>query len=344
MSSAEQVLVTGASGFIAKHVVRQLLDAGFRVRGSVRSAARGQEVSDAVRPNLADPSDLDDRLSFVELDLERDEGWDEAMEGVDVLMHTASPFPLAQPDDEQEIIRPAVDGTLRALKAAHRAGIKRVIVTSSIAAIANKELEPGREAHDERDWTDLSHPQATPYVKSKTLAERAAWEYVETNAPEIGLTAINPVFVLGPPLDDTLGTSLEFVQRLLRAKDPMLPNFGFAVVDVRDIATMHVRALQRPETIGRRFIGGDQFLWFIDMAKTLKEAYPERRMVTRKAPSFVVRILALFDRPIRSIVPNLDREEKISCALAREMLDIDFIDPRESLKASADYLIRNDLV
>lgn len=273
MSSPQQVLVTGASGFIAKHVVRELLDAGYRVRGSVRSAARGQEVSDAVRPNLADPSDLESRLSFVELDLERDEGWDEAMEGVDVLMHTASPLPLAQPDDEQEIIRPAVDGTLRALKAAHRSGIGRVIVTSSSAAVAYTELEPGRELHDERGWTDLTDPRATPYVKSKTLAERAAWDYVEKNAPDIGLTTINPVFVLGPPLDDTLGTSLLVVQRLLRAKDPMLPNFGFATVDVRDIATMHLRALQRPDTIGRRLIGGERFLWFVDMAKTLHEAY-----------------------------------------------------------------------
>ena len=237
-----------------------------------------------------------------------------------------------------------MDGTLRALKAAHRSGIGRVILTSSSAAVAYTELEPGRELHDERDWTDLTDPRATPYVKSKTLAERAAWEYVEKNEPEIGLNTINPVFVQGPPLDDTLGTSLLVVQRLLRAKDPMLPNFGFAVVDVRDVATMHLRALERPDTIGRRLIGGERFFWFVDMAKTLHEAYPDRRVVTRKAPNFVVRLLALFDRPIRSIVPNLDREDKITCDLAREMLDIDFIDPRESLKASADYLIRNNLV
>ncbi len=297
-----------------------------------------------MRPNLADPSDLDNRLTFVELDLERDEGWDRAMEGVEVLMHTASPLPMEQPDNEEEIIRPAVDGTLRALKAAHRSGTRRVIMTSSSAAIMYKELEPGRDTLDERDWTNLSDPRAMPYVKSKTLAERAAWEYVEKNAPEIELTTINPVFVLGPPLDDKLGTSLKVVQRLLRAKDPMLPNFGFATVDVRDIATMHVRALERPDTIGRRLIGGEQFFWFVDMAKTLKEAYPDRGIVTRKAPNFVVRFLALFDRPIRSILPNLGREEKISCDLAREMLDIDFIDARESLKASADYLIRNNLV
>ena len=335
--------VTGASGFIAKHVVRQLLDAGFRVRGSVRSAARGPEVTAAVRPNLADPADLDHRLTFVELDLQRDQGWDQAMEGVDTLMHMASPLPLAQPANEDDLIRPAVDGTLRALKA-HRSGIGRAIVTSSIAAVVHNNLEPGREAHDERDWTNPADPHITAYVKSKTLAERAAWDYVEKDAPEIGLTTINPVFVLGPPLDDAIGTSLKVVQRLLRAKDPMLPNFGFATVDVRDIATMHVRALPRRETIGRRLIGGERFLWFVDMAKTLKEAYPDRRIVTRKAPNIVVRFLALFDRPIRSIVHELDREAKISCALAREMLDIDFIDPRESLKASADYLIRNDLV
>jgi len=344
MTARQNVLVTGASGFIAKHIVSQLLNAGYRVRGSVRSARRGQEVVNAVRPTLKDPNNLDQRLEFVELDLLRDEGWDQAMADMDVLMHTASPFPIEQPSNEEELIRPAVDGTLRALRAAHRAGIKRVVITSSTVTIMIKELERGREALDETDSTDLSDPRAIPYVKSKTLAEIAAWEFLEKHAPDMELTTINPAFVLGPPLDAKIGTSLKVVQRLLRAKDPMLPNFGFPTVDVRDIAAMHIRALERPDAIGKRFIGGDQFFWFVDMAKTLQKEYPDRKIVTRKAPNFVVRFLALFDGEIRTIVPTLGREDRISSNRARTMLDMQFIDTRDSLKASADYLVSNELV
>jgi len=344
MTARQNVLVTGASGFIAKHIVSQLLNAGYRVRGSVRSARRGQEVVNAVRPTLKDPNNLDQRLEFVELDLSQDKGWDQAMADMGVLMHTASPFPIEQPSNEEELIRPAVDGTLRALRAAHRAGIKRVVITSSTVTIMIKELERGREALDETDSTDLSDPRAIPYVKSKTLAESAAWDFVEKHAPDMELTTINPAFVLGPPLDARIGTSLKVVQRLLRCKDPMLPNFGFPTVDVRDIAAMHIRALERPETIGKRIIGGDQFLWFVDMAKTLQKAYPDRKIVTRKAPNFVVRFLALFDSEIRTIVHTLGREDRISADRARTMLDMQFIDTRDSLKASADFLVRNELV
>jgi dihydroflavonol-4-reductase len=344
MTARQNVLVTGASGFIAKHIVSQLLNAGYRVRGSVRSARRGQEVVNAMRPTLKDPNNLDQRLELVELDLSRDEGWNQAMSDMNVLMHTASPFPIEQPSNEEEIIRPAVDGTLRALRAAHRAGVNRVVITSSSVTIMVKELEPGRQVLDETDWTDLSDARAIPYVKSKTLAESAAWEFVKTHAPEMELTTINPAFVLGPPLDAKIGTSLKVVQRLLRCKDPMLPNFGFPTVDVRDIAVMHIRALERPETIGKRIIGGDQFLWFVDMAKMLQKAYPDRKMVTRKAPNFVVRFLSLFDREIRTIVHTLGREDRISSDRARTMLDMQFIDTRDSLKASAEFLVRNELV
>ena len=344
MPQAKTVLVTGASGFIAKHICLKLLDAGYDVRGSLRSLARSREVVDAVAPHLTYDGDLDRRLTFVALDLGNDAGWDEAMEGVDVLMHTASPFPLEQPKNQDEIIRPAVDGTLRALKAAHKAGIGRVVLTSSVVAVAGGPLDPGRTQYDESDWTDPNDPAATPYVKSKTLAERAAWDFVRDSAPEMALTVINPGFVLGPPLDEHFGTSMRVVQRVLRSQDPALPNFGFATVDVRDIAAMHVQALSTPDSVDKRLIGVSRFYWFVDMAKTLAAAYPDRKITTRRAPNWLVRILALFDKPIRTILPNLDRRQDISNAQAKQVLGSDFIDVEDSIRASADFLVSNNLV
>lgn len=344
MSLQQRILVTGASGFIAKHILKDLLDAGYLVRGSVRSPSRADEVTAAVSPHLADRSNLNERLTFVTLDLDRDEGWQAALSGADALIHTASPFPLVQPSNEEDVIRPAVEGTLRALRAAKNAGVTRVVMTSSSVALMFKTLEPGRMALDESDWSDLSDACATPYVKSKTLAERAAWDFVASEAPNMQLTTINPAFVLGPPLDRNFGTSLRVIQRLLRARDPMLPKFGFPTVDVRDIAKMHLRALRSPEAVGKRFIGGDEFLWFPEMALALKEAFPDRRIVTRRAPNFVVKLLSLFDREIRTILPNLDRRDRISADRARHVLGIDFISARESVRAAGTYLVANGLV
>jgi dihydroflavonol-4-reductase len=343
MTSKGLVVVTGASGFIAKHIVRQLLDAGYWVRGSVRNPGRGAEVRDAVAKHLKDQSQLHERLTFVTLDLDRDEGWNEALAGADALLHTASPLPLVQPVNEQDVIRPAVQGTLRAFRAARAANVNRIVMTSSSVAVMFTEREPGRAALDETDWSDLDHPCATPYVKSKTLAERAAWDFVEDQGAGLQLTTINPAFVLGPPLDGNFGTSLKVMQRLLRAKDPMLPNFGFPTVDVRDIATMHVRALEQPATIGKRYIGGDEFLWFPEMAEALKEALPGRRIVTRRAPNAIIKVLSLFDKEIRTILPNLDREDQISADRARRELDIEFIGARNSVKAAGSYLAANNL-
>lgn len=340
---AKTVLVTGATGYIAKHLVLQLLQAGYTVVGSARSVSREAELKAALEPHLSDASALD-RLRVVALDLSTDEGWDAAMDGVDVLMHTASPFPLTQPKDEQETIRPAVDGALRAVKAAQAAGITRVIMTSSTVAIMNTDLPPGRTAYDESDWTDLNSPTSNPYVKSKTMAERAVWDWQAKDAPDMQITMINPAFVQGAPLDKNFGTSIRVVERLLSGKDPMLPNFGFPCVDVRDIALMHIRALEKPESIGKRFAGVEQFIWFAEMAELLKTDHPDRKIVTRVAPNFVIRLLALFDASIRSIVPVLGRRDEVSNAQARDILGIEFRDARESVRDAGAYLIDNKLV
>ena len=344
MPNHARVLVTGASGFIAKHIVAQLLEAGHDVVGSVRSDGRIAEIRTAVSNNVASADDLDARLRFVSLDLGKDDGWDAAMAGVDAVIHTASPFPLVQPNDEDDVIRPAVDGTRRALRAANAAGVHRIVLTSSTAAVVYGALRAGRDTYDEDDWTDLSLPTATPYVKSKTLAERAAWAFVETEAPDIQLTSINPGFVVGAPLDDSYGTSLRVVERLLKGKDPMLPNFGFPAVHVADVARMHVAALNNPQSVGKRIIGAERFVWFSEMAQTLKTAYPERKIPTRTAPDFFVRFLSLFDKSIKTIVPNLGRREEIDNTRAREVLAVRFTPAIDGVHAAARYLIERGLV
>ncbi|MDB4254924.1 NAD-dependent epimerase/dehydratase family protein [bacterium] len=250
------VLLTGASGYIAKHIALQLLEAGYHVRGTVRDLGRGAEVTEAVRPQLSDDSDLAVRLTFVILDLTEDAGWTDAMNGVDVLMHTASPFPLDQPKHEDDLIRPAVDGAMRALRAAHAAGITRVVLTSSTAAISGSALPAGDTSFDETNWTDPTDPDVAAYARSKTLAEQAAWDFVRNDAPDMNLTTINPGFVLGAPLDQHFGSSIQVIERLLRGKDPMLPDIGFATVDVLDVAEMHVMVIEKPETFGQLLLIG----------------------------------------------------------------------------------------
>lgn len=343
MSETKTVLVTGATGFIAKHVVLQLLNTGYRVVGSLRTESRRDEVRNAVRPHLASTAGLDQRLRFVTLDLDRDPGWLDAMTDVDVLMHTASPLPMKQPRDENELIRPAVDGTLRALKGADAAGIRRVVLTSSTAAVTHVPSEADSEKFDESDWSDPSWPGITPYTKSKTLAERAAWDFVEREAPGMELTTINPCLVLGQPLDDHYGASLGLVERLLRGRDPMLPKVGIGVVDVVDVARMHVRAIAAPGTAGKRIIGAAEFMWLAEIAGLLKAEYPRKRIPMRTAPDILIRLIGMFDRSIRSIVPLLGRRQELDNTRARTLLDMDFIPAAESVRATARYIMERGL-
>ena len=338
------VLLTGASGYIAKHIALQLLEAGYHVRGTVRDLGRGAEVTEAVRPHLSDDSDLAVRLTFVALDLTEDAGWADAMNGVDVLMHTASPFPLDQPKHEDDLIRPAVDGAMRALRAAHAAGITRVVLTSSTAAISGSALPAGDTSFDETNWTDPTDPDVAAYARSKTLAEQAAWDFVRNDAPDMNLTTINPGFVLGAPLDQHFGSSIQVIERLLRGKDPMLPDIGFATVDVLDVAEMHVTVIEKPETFGQRIMAVDSFQSFKDLAQAVKIAFPDRKMPTRVAPNFLIRLLARFDPTIKSIVPNLGRVDKIDNARALATVGRGMRQARKAAVSSAKYLIDNKLV
>jgi len=343
MTKTKTIFLTGASGFIGKHIVLQLLQAGYNVRGSVRSDAKADEVCAAMKVHLKDSTDLNERLSFVHLDLTSDAGWNEALDGVDALVHTASPFPLTEPKDEDDLIRPAVDGSLRALKAAKAAGVKRVVLTSSVAAIYAQKPIPQKATYTEENWTDLDSPAASAYIKSKTLAERAAWEFVAEN-PEMALTTINPCLVLGPALDCKIGSSLEVVQRILRGKDPAVPAILFEIVDVRNIAAMHVAALSNPESKGKRFIGSSGGMWFRDIGRHIKSLHPDMKIATRQAPNWFVRLYALVDPTVRMALPLLGKHIVTDNSRARSILGVDFISAEDSVAASAEFLIENDLV
>lgn len=330
----QTVLLTGISGFIAKHIAAKLLAAGHTVRGSLRRLDRADEVRAALAPVIGE--EALQRLSFVALDLEQDAGWPDAMAGVTALLHTASPFPIAQPKDPQVLIRPAVEGTLRALKAAKAAGVARVVLTSSTAAVTDTSRTGPQ---DEANWCDPTAPDTSAYSQSKTLAEQAAWAFAGVSG--IHLTTINPGFVMGAPLDRHYGSSIGVIRRLLRGKDPMVPMLDFPVVDVRDVAEAHLRALENPATAGQRILAVAGNMTMPAMAAELRRAYPGRRIATRVAPMVLLRLLAVLDPQIKAILPAVGKSHPMSNARARDILGLQFIPPEAALRASADWLVSN---
>ncbi len=316
MSKPQIVLVTGATGFIAKHCIISLLNAGLQVRGSVRSMSRADEVKTALAAH-ADVSGL----SFVELDLMSDAGWDQAMTNCDFVQHVASPFPGNEPKHEDELIIPARDGALRALRAAANAGVKRVVLTSSMAAVAygEQDREPG--PFSEKDWTN-TNSNIGAYIKSKTIAERAAWEFVESDeANGLELSVINPGAVLGPLLDKSWSTSGELVRRLLARDMPACPRIAFAMIDVRDVAEAHLQAMIRPEAAGERFLLATPSAWMADISKAL--AANGFHTPTGVLPDFMVRVIAIFDKTVRLAARDLGHKTEIDNSKLKNMLGIE---------------------
>ena len=322
-----KVLVTGASGFIAKHIVRQLLEEGYEVRGSIRSDKRQAEIQ-ALFP--------DADIEFVKLDLTKDEGWDVALEGIDVLMHTASPFPGGEPDDPMTLITPAVEGTTRALNAAHAAGVTRVILTSSCAAIYKDSAKAPGARSTEENWTDPNGANVGAYEASKTLAERKAWELAEQHG--LRLTTINPGAVWGPAMDPNYGTSLELVEQFLNGEFPAYPNINLPAVDVRDVARMHVATIDNDDTIGERFAANSGAIYLLDAAKALADAYPEKNMKVRKAPDFLIKIVGRFDKRMAQAAANLGHNADVDASKAERVMGFTYIPTTDALLASANYI------
>jgi nucleoside-diphosphate-sugar epimerase len=338
-----KILVTGGSGFIGSHSILQLLAAGHQVRTTVRSMNREAGVRSALKEAGADPGD---RLCFIAADLEKDAGWPEAVAGCDYVLHVASPFPPSIPKHEDELIVPAREGTLRVLRASRDSGVKRVVLTSSFAAVGYGQ-KPQDTPFNETNWTNPDGPDVLPYVKSKAIAERAAWDFIAREGGSLELSVVNPVGVLGPVLGPDYSTSILLVQRLMDGAMPGCPKLSFGVVDVRDVTDLHIRAMTHPAARGERFlaIAGD-FLSMQDIARILKRRMgaSARRVPTWQLPNWLVRIAALRDPAAQQILPELGKKKSATNEKARRLLDWAPRSNEECVVATAESLVRLGLL
>jgi nucleoside-diphosphate-sugar epimerase len=337
------VLVTGGSGFIGSHCVLQLLAADHQVRTTVRNLKREADVRALLQQGGAQPGN---RLSVMAADLENDAGWPEAVAGCEYVLHVASPFPANVPKDENELIVPAREGALRVLRAARNAAVKRVVLTSSFAAIGYGH-EPQKAPFNETDWTDPNGRDTTAYVKSKTLAERAAWDFIAKEGGGLELSVVNPVGVFGPVLGPDYSTSILIVQRLMDGAIPGCPQLLFGVVDVRDVADLHIRAMTNPAAKGERFlaVAGD-FMSVRDIAQVLKDRMgtTAKRVPTRQLPNWLVRVAALADPAIKQIIPELGIVKNATGEKAGHVLVWAPRSREEALVATAESLLRLGLL
>jgi dihydroflavonol-4-reductase len=296
----KKVLVTGISGYVGQHCAAELLNKGYRVKGSVRNLSKTDEVV----KGLSGVKGSKENLEFCELNLLEDKGWDEAMEGCDFVLHVASPFFNNVPKDENKMIRPAVEGTMRALKAAKKAGIKRVVLTSSMVAMLGE--ANGSVDVDENSWTNTNAKYATPYLKSKTLAEKAAWEFInaQEGIEKLELVVINPGAVYGPSLTGNLsGESMAMVKNMILGKVPMLPFAAINISDVRDIAELHVAALTNDKAAGKRFIvASEKPHTFMELSEILR-ANGFEKSKSKQAPVFLIKLMSNFSSELRAMLP-----------------------------------------
>ena len=327
------ILVTGASGFIALHCIEQLLGAGHQVRGTVRSLSRQGEIEEALTTAGRDVSGL----SLYEADLTKEEGWDEAVKGCDYVLHIASPFILGVPKHEDELIIPAVSGVDYVVGAAITHKVKRVVLTSSGASITD--THDGKTHFTEQDWTDVTHPKTSAYYKSKTLAEKRAWDLIgaQTGAKKTELSVMNPTVVLGPSLSADIGTSNDFMRQIISGKVPAAANLHFGFVDVRDVAAAHITAMTHKKAAGERFILSADELWLIELCQILNEA-GYKKAPLRKMPNWLVKIFGLFDAPTKQISELLDAERFTPADKAKSELGWQARDLNQSILETAAQL------
>lgn len=334
------VLVTGGSGFVGTNCIIQLLNKEYVVRTTIRDSKKKEEILSALRKADVEPKD---RLSFFEANLLSDGGWEEAMRGCDYVLHVASPFPASVPKDENDLIRPAKEGTLRVLQFARDAGVRRVVVTSSSVAI-NYGHSPQKEKFTEETWTNINGPYVMAYAKSKTIAEQAAWNFIKSEGNSMEMVTVNPVGIFGPANSSNFSTSVLIVKQMLEGKMPLLPKVSFGVVDVRDVADLHLRAMERPEANGQRFLAvADGYISFKELAELLKNRLGDKakQVSTRSIPDFLVRFMALFFRDAKPVLAELGNVKDCSNEKAKRLLGWNPLSIEESIMATASSLIEN---
>jgi nucleoside-diphosphate-sugar epimerase len=337
----DRVLLTGISGFLGGHVALELLKAGYVVRGSVRDLRK----ADKVRATLAGAGADVSRLEFVALDLMSDAGWDEAMAGVRYLQHTASPFVTKEPRDRNELIVPAVEGTQRAVGAALRAKVERIVVTSSMAAIMYGHDKARTAPFTGADWTNLEGREISGYVESKRRAEGAAWELVDKAGRHDDLTTINPGAIFGPLLDEDPGTSVALLKRMFDGSLPAAAKIAFIVVDVRDVAAAHVAAMMSDFARGRRFPMGNGTFSLMELAAILRRGLPERagKLPRFEVPDWVVRLVGIVDADIRGNLGELGVAKRADAREVKRLLGRDLISAEEATISSARSLVAQGL-
>ncbi|MGC1852731.1 MAG: aldehyde reductase [Solirubrobacterales bacterium] len=315
-AETKTVLVTGGSGYLGSWCVIELLRRGYSVRTTVRDLSREPQV----RATIASEVDAGDRLAVLAADLLDDDGWSQAVNGCDYVLHVASPFPPVQPKDPDELIVPAREGTLRVLRASLDAGVERIVVTSSVAAVTGG-TKPASGPLTEQNWSDPDNPKMSSYARSKTIAERAAWDFMRERGATEKLATVNPGAIIGPVLSDDRSYSLQAIERLLRGM-PGVPRIGFSFVDVRDVADLHLLAMTHAEAGGERFIAVTRFLWMAEVATILRERLgaDAAKVPTRAVPNLLVRAMAVFDPSVRSILGQLGKRTELSSDNAGKQL------------------------
>ncbi|KIW93106.1 uncharacterized protein Z519_05711 [Cladophialophora bantiana CBS 173.52] len=354
------VLVTGASGFLGAYCVLKCLLSGYRVRATIRSAQKADHVREMLKAGSSnnnnggpDGESLNlDNLTFAVADLLNDDGWPQAVQGCHYVLHVASPFPPGPPKHEDDLILPAREGTLRVLRAARDAHVKRVVVTSSFAAVGYGLPKNNHGPFTEDMWTDINGPGVSAYQKSKTLAERAAWDFVNNSNNEGGgssleLAVVNPVGIFGPVLGSDFATSIMLVQRLLNGSLPACPQIQFGIVDVRDVADLHLRAMIDPKANGERFIAVSppgMTVQQISLALRERMGSVAKRAPTRTLPNFVLRLMAFFDPAVALVVPELGKFKEISNDKAKTVLGWRPRPPVDALVATGESLIKFGII
>jgi len=340
--SSKPILVTGASSFVGIHTILQLLEQGYTVRGTIRSLSKETEVREVVTKY----GQANDRLEFKAADLEQDSGWEEAMNGIDYVLHIASPFPLLEPENEDDLIIPAVQGTLRVLRAAHKAGVKRVVQVSSVAAISSGYKDKTR-TFTEEDWSIIEN-EIGAYAKSKTLAERAAWDFINgpENSHHMELVAINPPLILGPVPNKNFRTSVEVIRTYMLGQVPGVGRIKMGLVDVRDVAAAIILAMTTPEAAGQRFLCSGGMAWLKEIAGVLHAEFSPRgyKIPTLEFPSWAVRFLGLFDKKIARVTEELDRDTEQSSEKAKRILKWSPRPLKEAIIAMGNSLIEHGFV